>query len=121
MITILLLAIISNAVEPDETLSFDPTLTFRPHLKLPRYQFVPQLKEWRVENIDIFRILKDKSTLVKVIRQHATEETQPQERNLRAAMKKLGSTQPEIDKTIKEKREAYLDSAIEGFIKNDAR
>jgi hypothetical protein len=53
----------------------------------------------------------------KAIKKKATEDTQPQERKLRAAMKEIGSTQHQIDKGIKDDREGYLDSFIEEFVR----
>lgn len=52
----------------------------------------------------------------KAIRKKAMDETQPQEKKLRAAMKKIGSTQQQIDQGIKDDRAVYLE-AVEADIK----
>ena len=45
----------------------------------------------------------------KAIRKKAAEDTQPQEKKLRAAMKELGDTPQQIDKGIKKDRALYLE------------
>ena len=52
----------------------------------------------------------------KAIRKKAAEDTQPQEKKLRAAMKELGDTPQNIDKGIKKDRALYLED-VEADIK----
>jgi hypothetical protein len=56
----------------------------------------------------------------KAIRQKAIEQTQPQEKKLRAAMKAAGFSQKQIDQGIKDDRKGYLDSFLERFWRAEA-
>ena len=52
----------------------------------------------------------------KAIRKKATEDTQPQEKKLRAAMKQMGFTPQHIDQGIQDDRKLYLED-VEADIK----
>jgi hypothetical protein len=53
----------------------------------------------------------------KAIRKKAIEDTQPEEKKLRAAMKEVGMTQKEIEQGIKQDRDLYLSEFLKEFLK----